>query len=97
MCTDLKAGVMRRVIPSNVAGDWSIHDPSLTSLGRQQAAMLPLAYPDLYDTICEQAGVIMTSPLRRTVQTTLLGFPKLKETRVRLEIWPDLYVQSNRD
>ena len=52
--------------------------------------MLPLAYPDLYERLCEAGGVIMTSPLRRTVQTTLLAFPKLKETRVGLEIWPDL-------
>jgi hypothetical protein len=56
--------------------------------------MLPLAYPDLYDRLSDEeaGGVIMTSPLRRTVQTTLSAFPKLKETRVGLEIWPDLCV-----
>jgi len=32
----------------------------------------------------------LTSPLRRTLQTTLLGFPKLKERAVPLEIYPDL-------
>lgn len=56
-----------------------------------------MAYPKLYNRLLETSGSILTSPLRRTVQTTLLGFPELdnKEQqnnhgRVKLEIWPDL-------
>jgi len=70
----------------NVACDWSLPDPSLTPLGRQQASTIPSAYPALF----EGADVILTSPLRRTMQTTLWGFPKLKEGGVPLEIWPEL-------
>jgi len=69
-----------------VACDWTIKDPSLTPLGRQQASSIPIAYPHLFQT----ADVVLTSPLRRTVQTTLWGFPKLKEKNVPLEIRPEL-------
>ena len=60
----------------------------MTALGEQQASSLPQAYPNLYSS----SDVILTSPLRRTIQTTLVGFPLLRDQGVPLELWPDLCV-----
>lgn len=85
-CYSLGISYLTLNYSSNVACDWSIPDPHLTELGREQASSLPSTYPKLYD----HANVILTSPMRRTLETTLLGFPKLVEGGVPLEVLPDL-------
>lgn len=45
-------------------------DPGLTALGVEQAEQLGRTFPDP-----ESVGVILTSPLRRAIQTTLSAFP----------------------
>ncbi|KAI0899884.1 phosphoglycerate mutase-like protein [Annulohypoxylon nitens] len=54
----------------NVDLDYSIPDAQLTPLGRKQAASLSRLIPKLQ----EEADVVISSPLRRTLQTTYLGF-----------------------
>ncbi|RYO92414.1 hypothetical protein DL766_000384 [Monosporascus sp. MC13-8B] len=54
----------------NVSLDYSIPDAPLTPLGRKQAVALARAIPDLQ----AEAELIAASPLRRTLQTALLGF-----------------------
>ena len=67
----------------NVERDHSILDPPLTQLGITQALELARV---TRDTIQVQAGLLVTSPLTRTLQTTLLGYPHLKD---RLESQSD--------
>jgi broad specificity phosphatase PhoE len=54
----------------NVDKDFSRIDPQLTSLGKEQASALSKSFPHLKDV-----GLIISSPLSRTIQTTLLAFP----------------------
>lgn len=55
----------------NVADDYSLPDAPLTSpLGKQQAAKLP----DFTTQLQGEVDLIITSPLKRTLQTTLLGW-----------------------
>jgi len=54
----------------NATGDWNIPDPDLTPKGEQQARSLAAERPPEVAT----AQVLLTSPLRRTLQTTLLAF-----------------------
>ena len=54
----------------SVSRNHRLHDPILTDIGKEQANSLLSDYPNL----CPQ--VIFTSPLTRTLQTTLLGFKK---------------------
>ncbi|KAH9841202.1 Phosphoglycerate mutase family [Teratosphaeria destructans] len=54
----------------NVDLDYSIPDAPLTPLGKKQAATLAPQIPQLQ----HDADLIVTSPLRRTLQTTRLGF-----------------------
>lgn len=72
---------------SNVINDWSIPDPHLTKLGKEQAQAIPTTYPALFDHV----DTILSSPMRRTIETTLIGFPRLeKDKRVKLELLPEL-------
>ncbi|RPD62147.1 phosphoglycerate mutase-like protein [Lentinus tigrinus ALCF2SS1-7] len=63
----------------NVHDDYSIRDAPLTLRGRQQAAQLHQATKDNVQTI---AQLLVTSALRRTLSTTVIGY---KELRKRLE------------
>ncbi|KAI2621387.1 phosphoglycerate mutase-like protein [Hypomontagnella submonticulosa] len=54
----------------NVDLDYSIPDAPLTPLGKKQAASLSRLIPDLQ----QEADLIISSPLRRTLQTTTLGW-----------------------
>ncbi|KAI1636533.1 histidine phosphatase superfamily [Biscogniauxia mediterranea] len=54
----------------NVDLDYSIPDAPLTPLGKKQAASLAHQIPQLQ----QEAEVIISSPLRRTLQTTSLGW-----------------------
>ncbi|KAI0352796.1 phosphoglycerate mutase-like protein [Trametes cingulata] len=60
----------------NVAEDYTIRDAPLTARGRQQAAALNEATKD---TVQATADLLVTSPLRRTLSTTLVGFPHLRK------------------
>ncbi len=67
----------------NVGHDYSIRDPPLTQLGISQARELDRV---TRNSVQAQADLLVTSPLTRTLQTTLLGFPHLKD---RLESQTD--------
>lgn len=56
----------------NVSKDFSQLDPALTPLGLQQAAELGETFP-----YSSQVATILTSPLRRAIQTTLSAFPHI--------------------
>ena len=53
----------------NIDKDFNRRDPELTHLGSQQAEILGRTFP-----YSDKVGVVITSPLRRTIQTTLLAF-----------------------
>ncbi|KAI0427662.1 phosphoglycerate mutase-like protein [Xylaria sp. FL1042] len=67
----------------NDTKDYSIRDPGLTKLGREQCARLRKAL--LEDPLAQQAGLIITSPMRRTIQTTLDTVDWLIEKGVKLQ------------
>ncbi|KAI1334020.1 phosphoglycerate mutase-like protein [Xylariaceae sp. FL0016] len=54
----------------NVGLDYSIPDAPLTPLGKKQATSLSRQIPELQ----QEADLIVSSPLRRTLQTTYLGW-----------------------
>ncbi|EOR01067.1 hypothetical protein E3P92_02879 [Wallemia ichthyophaga] len=58
----------------NVADDYSIADAPLTALGREQSARLS---PLTAGTIQKTAELVVSSPLRRPMQTMLEGYPEL--------------------
>jgi broad specificity phosphatase PhoE len=60
----------------NVTKDFSTLDPSLTEIGMEQAGQLVQNF-----TRSSSIGVIITSPLKRAVQTTLAGFPHVLDKR----------------
>lgn len=53
-----------------------VPDPSLTDLGRKQASELN---ETTKITIQTRAELLVTSPLKRTVATTIIGYPSLRE------------------
>ena len=60
----------------NVTKDFSTLDPSLTNVGIEQARQLISNFTD-----ASTIAVIITSPLKRAVQTTLLGFSHVLDKR----------------
>lgn len=54
----------------NVADDYSLPDAPLTDLGKIQASKLPEFVPQLQ----QQIDLVISSPLKRTLQTTLRGW-----------------------
>lgn len=60
----------------NVSKDFSKLDPSLTPLGIAQAAQLVNTFPNP-----ERIAVVISSPLRRAIQTSLAGFPHVLDKR----------------
>ncbi|KAM7185674.1 phosphoglycerate mutase family [Naviculisporaceae sp. PSN 640] len=57
----------------NVTKDFSIRDPGLTELGFKQASSLATgSFPALNTT-----AIVLSSPLRRTIETTLAGFGQI--------------------
>lgn len=60
----------------NVTNDFSQLDPPLTSLGLQQAYQLSRTLPDP-----SSVAIILCSPLRRAIQTTLAGFSEILDKR----------------
>jgi hypothetical protein len=74
--------------------DHSKLDPELTSRGTTQCAAIPSTYPTFFASLDPENTVILTSPLKRTIQTTLLGFssllPSSTDKSVPLIILPEL-------
>ncbi|TFK88078.1 phosphoglycerate mutase-like protein [Polyporus arcularius HHB13444] len=60
----------------NVAEDYTIHDAPLTHRGRQQAAQLNQATKDTTQAVAE---LLVTSGLRRTLSTTVVGYAELRK------------------
>ncbi|BCR92223.1 histidine phosphatase family protein [Aspergillus chevalieri] len=74
---DSKAHLVRHAESvHNVTHDFSQLDPDLTPLGLRQATGLGQLFP-----YAPQVGVIITSPLKRAVQTTLTAFPHILDKR----------------
>ncbi|KAI1193982.1 phosphoglycerate mutase-like protein [Nemania serpens] len=67
----------------NSTKDYFLHDPSLTELGREQCAELRRGLME--DPLARQAELIITSPMRRTIQTTLATVDWLVEKGVKIE------------
>lgn len=73
----------------NVDSDWYILDAPLTKLGRQQARELN---ESTQDSLQQDVELIVSSPLRRTMSTTLDGYPKAIESlggKGKLVLLPD--------
>jgi broad specificity phosphatase PhoE len=60
----------------NVTKDFSLPDPELTPLGHQQSQSLGEKFP-----FHESIALIISSPLRRAIQTTLDGFSHVLDAR----------------
>ncbi|KAF9692294.1 hypothetical protein EKO04_009789 [Ascochyta lentis] len=77
----------------NATSDWSIHDPPLTDLGRQQSAELheSLKASDL----ANKTDLIVVSPMRRTLETMTIGLDWLIKKGV--PVHPDANWHENAD
>jgi len=75
----------------NVIGNWYIHDAPLTLKGRHQSALLN---EDTKDTFQKTAELLVTSALKRPIQTMIIGYPllrkKLEEAGKPIVILPEL-------
>ncbi|ODQ54791.1 phosphoglycerate mutase-like protein, partial [Saitoella complicata NRRL Y-17804] len=69
----------------NVNDRYHIPDPPLTSLGLQQARDFSTEYPDIPSSV----DLIVSSPLIRTIQTSLLAFES-KKGEVKFELMAEL-------
>ncbi|KAJ3571191.1 hypothetical protein NPX13_g5469 [Xylaria arbuscula] len=67
----------------NETKNYSIHDPDLTKLGREQCADLRKGL--IADPLAHQAELIITSPMRRTMQTALDTVDWLIEKGVKIQ------------
>jgi broad specificity phosphatase PhoE len=69
----------------NATNDKTIIDPPLTEFGIHQAQLLRQTFSRQ-----EQVAIILTSPLRRGIQTALGGFGYLAEKGVPIIVYPDI-------
>ena len=69
----------------NATRNFLVHDPSLTPLGEAQCHELSKEFPSE-----PPVDLLVSSPLKRTIQTTLLGFKKQVESGVKVEILAEL-------
>ncbi|KAI1350711.1 phosphoglycerate mutase-like protein [Xylaria sp. FL0043] len=67
----------------NDTKDYSIYDPSLTKLGREQCTRLRQRLME--DPLAQQAELIITSPMRRTIQTALDTVDWLMEEGIKVK------------
>ncbi|GJN93565.1 hypothetical protein Rhopal_006622-T1 [Rhodotorula paludigena] len=69
-------------------------DPELTSRGITQCLAIPTTYPTFFASLDPSDTVILVSPLRRTLQTMMLGFsaylPTAAEKPIPVVILPQL-------
>ncbi|KAK4048676.1 hypothetical protein OIV83_004646 [Microbotryomycetes sp. JL201] len=68
-------------------GSNAVPDAALTPDGLQQSRKL---HDDTKDSIQQQAQVLLVSPLRRTMQTALIGYSTLRERGVETVLVPEL-------
>jgi broad specificity phosphatase PhoE len=78
-----------------VHDDHSIPDPHLTQLGVQQATSLTHAFPKL-NFLDPRTSLIVSSPFRRTLETTLLGLKDVIKSGVPLVVLPQVTSLSQR-
>jgi broad specificity phosphatase PhoE len=75
----------------NVTKDFSLRDPGLTPTGFTQASALATTFPHL-----SSIAVVISSPLRRTVETTLAAFGEaIQKGDVKLVLDADLQERSD--
>ncbi|KAI0470635.1 phosphoglycerate mutase-like protein [Xylariaceae sp. FL0804] len=67
----------------NETRDHSLHDPDLTQLGREQCADLRRSLME--NELVQQAELIITSPMRRTIQTAMASVDWLVEKGVKIQ------------
>ncbi|ORY12075.1 histidine phosphatase superfamily [Clohesyomyces aquaticus] len=77
----------------NVASDWSLHDPPLSEFGREQCKELQESLKN--SAIGNEVELIVSSAMRRTMETTVLGLQWLIEKGI--EVLPDAGWQENCD
>jgi Fructose-2,6-bisphosphatase len=65
-------------------------DPELTPLGEEQARALGVGFPAL-----ENIQLILSSPLRRTIQTALLAFSSQVGAGLQVIAWPEVQEASD--
>jgi broad specificity phosphatase PhoE len=73
----------------NVDERYYLRDPYLTPLGEQQCMSLPQRFPP-----SPPVDLLVTSPLKRTIQTTILGFPGPIEAGVPVTALAELQESS---
>jgi broad specificity phosphatase PhoE len=76
----------------NATKDKNIVDPPLTEYGVQQSLLLRQTFPHH-----DKVGVVLTSPLRRGIQTALGGFGHLAEQGIPLTIYPDIQPRNSKN
>jgi broad specificity phosphatase PhoE len=69
----------------NLTGDHSIHDPALTEEGLEQCVALRTSLRNRFCHVEPEHVAIITSPMRRTLQTTQLGLDWLIDKGVKVE------------
>ncbi|KAH6629771.1 histidine phosphatase superfamily [Boeremia exigua] len=77
----------------NATSDWSIHDPPLTDLGRQQSAELHESLKA--NDLANKTDLIVVSPMRRTLETMTIGLDWLIKKGV--PVHPDANWHENAD
>jgi hypothetical protein len=70
----------------NVANDWSLHDPPLSTLGEEQCAELQQALKQ--GKLADKVELIVVSAQRRTLQTAKLALTWLFEDK-KIPVLPD--------
>jgi len=78
----------------NVANDWSIRDPALTTKGLDQAGGIPTTYPQIAGE-ASKIQLLVISPLRRTLQTAMIGFEKAKVPMSNVVLLAELQENCN--
>lgn len=68
----------------------NLPDPELTPLGEEQARELGATFPSLRDV-----HLILSSPLRRAIQTALLAFPSQIKDGLQVVAWPEVQEASD--
>lgn len=63
--------------------DYSIHDPDLSELGHSQCEELRKHLME--NPLAQQAGLVVVSPMRRTIQTALRSVDWLMDKGIKLE------------
>ncbi|XXH03282.1 hypothetical protein Hte_009680 [Hypoxylon texense] len=67
----------------NALRDFTLHDPDLTELGREQCADLRAGL--IENPLAQKAELIVVSPLRRTIQTAFRSMDWLIEKGIKVE------------